>query len=126
MLRWMAYVFAVVFIALGVAGFFGMTMQDGKLLGIFAVNNAHNLVHIAAGVFAGLAGYWGNNWSKVYFQVVGIVYLGLAAAGVYHGEGMLFGYIANNFSDVALHAVVGVAALYLGFCCGCSSCCKKD
>lgn len=125
MLRGMAYVFAVIFIAIGVAGFLDMTMQDGKLLGIFAVNNAHNLVHIGAGVLAGIAGYLGASWSRIYFQVFGIVYLGLAAAGVYHGEGMLFGYIANNFSDVALHAVVGVAALYLGFCCGCSSC-KQD
>jgi hypothetical protein len=121
----MAYIFAIVLIAAGAMGMFGIMVTDDKLLGIFAVNHWHNVIHLAVGVLAGIAAYLGRGWSKAYFQVFGVVFIGLAALGLYHGEGMLFGYIANNHADVVLHAVLGVVALYLGFCCGCKSCCKK-
>ncbi len=123
MLKYMAYVFAIVFILLGVAGYMGFFMKDGLLLGLFAVNSWHNLIHVASGVVAGIAGFLGSYWSMRYFQVFGIVYGLVALMGLYYGDGLMMGVIANNYWDVGLHAVISAVALYLGFgcCCMCKS-----
>ncbi len=123
MLRYMAYVYAVVFIVLALAGYMGFMMKDGMLMGVFALNSWHNHVHLLSGVVAGIAGFMGSYWSKLYFQIFGVIYGLVAILGIFYGHEMIFGFLANSWGDVGLHAVLSAVALYLGF--GCCSHCKE-
>ena len=69
MVRAVASVFGIAFLAVGVLGFI-LNPTGGELLGIFAVNVAHNLVHVAFGVLGIAAAYAG--WSRLYLQGVGV------------------------------------------------------
>ena len=108
-----AFVFGLFFLAIGVLGFVPAAAPGGMLFGYLHVNELHNLIHIGTGVFALLAAYWKNY--PVYFQIFGIVYLVIAALGLYYGDAPIFGLIANNFGDVIFHFVVSLVSLYYGF-----------
>ena len=136
-LRTMARVFGVVFLLVGILGFVpGITqMHDtnheadtefdrltvtgpghGMLLGIFHVNVLHNLVHIAFGIW-GLVAAGKYDASRVYFRGVGIAYALLAVMGLIPAGNVwnTFGLVPIHGADVALHAVLAIAGLYLGF-----------
>ena len=114
-LKKIAMVFGVVFVAVGILGFVPALNPDGKLLGLFAVNPAHNLVHAATGVVAIIAGLASDKASKIFFQVFGVVYAIVAVMGFFSGEQPLLGMVSNNMADTGLHVVVALLALYLGF-----------
>ena len=52
MLKKIGLAFGVIFVLVGLAGYVPALTPDGKLLGVFAVNGAHNLVHVLTGVIA--------------------------------------------------------------------------
>ena len=127
-LRTMARVFGVVFVLVGILGFIpGIThshddpyvhvkASEGMLLGIFHINVLHNLVHILFGLW-GLAAGGSVSGARVYFRGVGIIYAVLAVLGLISAGNMnrTFGLIPIEGADVALHAVLAIAGLYLGF-----------
>ena len=117
MVKTAAILFGIVFLAVGILGFFqGEPMDDGRmLLGIFHVNPAHNFVHIASGVVFLLCGMAGAGPSRTFFKIFGIVYGLVAVMGFVVGNGKLLGLISNNMADVWLHVVLALAMLYLGF-----------
>ncbi len=111
-----AMVFGVVFLLIGVLGFVPGITQDGDpklLLGIFAVDALHNIIHIASGVLALIAAR-SAAYAKTYFQVFGIVYALVTVAGFVQGDTVL-GLIPTNLADNLLHLVIAASALYLGF-----------
>ena len=55
--------------------------KDEMLLGIFHVNFAHNLVHLASGAVFLLCGMAGAGASSTFFQIFGVVYAAVAALG---------------------------------------------
>jgi hypothetical protein len=116
MVRAVASVFGIAFLAVGVLGFI-LNPTGGELLGIFAVNVAHNLVHLAFGVLGIAAAYAG--WSRLYLQGVGVIYLLLCVLGfipgLYIGDDMLLGLVHINLADNFLHLVLGGAAAIFGF-----------
>jgi hypothetical protein len=114
-LKTIAIVFGIVLVAAGLLGFVPALNPGGKMLGIFDVNAAHNVVHLATGVIALVAGFASDKASKIFFQVFGIVYAAVAALGFYYGEALLLGVVSNNVADTWLHVVIAVIALYLGF-----------
>jgi len=85
------------------------------LLGIFHVNTAHNIVHLLSGVLALWAGSSSGASARLYFRLFGIVYAVVALLGFLAGNGMVWGVISNNMSDTALHVVIALVALSLGF-----------
>jgi hypothetical protein len=109
-----ATVFGVVFVVVGILGFVPAFTPNGHLLGIFEVDSVHNVIHLLSGVVALLAATTHKN-ARLYFQVFGIVYGLVTIAGVISGENSLFGFIAHNVADIFLHAIITIAALYLGF-----------
>src|SRR5919202_326089 len=116
MVRAVASVFGIAFLVVGVLGFI-LNPTGGELLGIFAVNVAHNLVHVAFGVLGIAAAY--ASWSRLYLQGVGVIYLLLCVLGfvpvLYVGEDMLLGLVHINLADNFLHLVLGGAAAFVGF-----------
>jgi hypothetical protein len=93
-------VFGVVFLAVGILGFF-----NDPILGLFDVDLEHNIVHLAAGVvLLACAG-------RAALTVVGLVYLLVAVLGFVMGEGELLGLVRVNQADNWLHVVLAVAML---------------
>ena len=115
MVRTAAKIFGFVFIAIGLLGFVPGITVDDHLLGIFHVNALHNIVHLASGIVALMAGYASYKASKTYFQIFGIVYALVAVLGLMAGDADILGVLANNMADVVLHIAIAASALYLGF-----------
>jgi hypothetical protein len=115
MLKKAAIALGVVFVAVGLLGFVSAVTPNGKLLGVFEVNTAHNLVHLATGVVALLVGFVSEAAARLFFQVFGVIYAVVAALGFFYGNQPLLGVVANNMADAWLHVVIAVVALYLGF-----------
>ena len=114
MVRKVALIFGVVLLAVGLLGFVPALTPDGRLLGIFAVDTLHNLVHVATGL-AGIGAYVaGSRASRVYFQVFGVVYAIVTLVGFLQGDTVL-GLIPVNVADNLLHLAITALALYLGF-----------
>lgn len=128
MLKSVAVVFGVIFLVIGVLGFFPEVTFEGKLLGVFHVNTAHNLIHVLTGVVAILCGAVGGCAPRLFFKIFGVIYALVAILGFYYGEQPILGIIANNMADNLFHVIVAAFALYLGFgCCGTKpGCCHGD
>ena len=114
-LKTIAIVFGIVLLLAGIAGFVPALTPGGKLLGIFAVNTMHNIVHVATGIVALITGFASDRAAKIYFQIFGIVYAIVAVLGFVTGDGLLLGLITNNTADTWLHVAIAVVALFLGF-----------
>lgn len=117
MLKKAALVVGVVFVAIGVLGFVpGITVDsDGvkKLLGLFEVNTVHNLIHIVSGL-AALAASQQERLSRIFFQVMAVVY-GLVTVIGLVADGNVLGLFHANVFDNLLHLVLTAAFAYLGF-----------
>jgi hypothetical protein len=113
MIKTLAWVFGIVFLAVGVLGYVPGITQDGMLLGIFEVDGLHNIIHILSGLAAVAAAY-GLYAPRLYFQVFGAVYGLVAVLGFVQGDTVM-GLIMVNMADNLLHVVIAAAALYIGF-----------
>jgi len=114
MVKTAATLFGIVFLAIGILGFVPGITSDQMLLGIFMVNPAHSVVHIASGIVALLCAMSGAGASRVYFQIFGIVYGLVAILGFVQGNAILLGMISNNNADTWLHTGIAVVSLFLG------------
>lgn len=115
MLKTAALLFGVVFLVVGVLGFVPAAAPNQMLLGVFHVNAAHNLVHLLSGVLAVWAGWSSSAYARLYFRLFGLVYALVAVLGFFAANGMVLGMISNNMADTALHALIALVALALGF-----------
>jgi hypothetical protein len=107
--------FGIVFLAVGILGFVPGITKDEMLLGIFMVNKAHSIVHIASGVVFLLASMAGAGAASLWFKIFGLVYAVVAIMGFVVGNGMIFNMISNNTNDTWLHVVLAAAMLLIGF-----------
>ena len=107
-----AIVIGVVFILVGVLGFIPnpIVYDDG----IFAVNPAHNLVHIISGIVL-LAGAYTSLGSALALKFIGVVYALVAVLGFMMSGDMLLGLVHVNGADHALHVVLALVILIAGF-----------
>src|SRR5437764_12803574 len=100
MAKSLGMLFGLVFLAVGILGFVPGITKDDMLLGIFMVNPAHSIVHIASGIVFLLCGMAGAGASSMFFKIFGVVYALVAILGFFKGQGMLLGLISNNMPDV--------------------------
>ena len=112
MLNKLAWIFGVVFVAIGVLGFVPGITSGGMLLGIFMVDGLHNIIHILSGLLA-LAAVWGMYSPRLYFQIFGVVYALVTVLGFVGGS--VLGLFMTNMADNLLHLVIAAVALYAGF-----------
>ena len=105
-----------VFLAVGLLGLI-LNPTGGFLLGTFAVDLLHNIVHLVVGL-AGLgAWYLGLVESRIFNKVLGVVYLVLDVLGFIpplFDDGQFLGILHLNNADNILH-LVGAIAAYFGF-----------
>ena len=114
-----AQIFGIVFILVALAGFYtgGMSMEADpatapKIMGMFPINLAHNIVHLLFGIW-GLAASRSWSGSKQYAQIAGVLYLVLAALGFVAPDG--FGMTPLGGNDIWLHLVLGGVLAGVGF-----------
>jgi len=123
--RTFALIFGIVFLAIGVAGAAGLAgyapglvdnMDDGHgmLLGMFAVNQLHNIVHILFGIW-GLLAFRSLGGATMYARGVAIIYAVLAVLGLVYTDGDALGLVPLHGNDVYLHAALAVIAAYFGW-----------
>lgn len=109
-----ARLLGVVFLAVGVLGFFPQATPNGVLLGVFPVNTLHNIVHCALGLW-GLAAGGTMAAAVMYMRALTLIYGLLAVLGLIPATNTLFGLVPLHGADVALHAAFAVIAAYFGF-----------
>lgn len=114
MVQQLAWVFGAVFIVVGVLGFVPGVTADGHLLGIFAVDALHNVIHLLSGIAAIVAAWMSASYAKLFFRAFGVVYLAVTVLGFVMGESIL-GLFVVNMADNLLHLVIAAATLYIGF-----------
>ncbi len=114
-----ALVLGVVLVAVGIVGFawsaaFGTPGESGEILGLFAVNGWHNVVHLASGA-VGLAVAGSAAGSRTYALGFGAVYLAVTIWGFAVGSGgAILDLIAINHGDNLLHLGIALAGLVIG------------
>ncbi len=110
-----ALVFGIVYLLIGLLGFLTVP-TSGNLLGIFTVDTMHNLVHVVVGILGIAVAFLNYTYTRLYFQVFGIVFLLLTILGFVTAPngGMVLG-MAMNMPDHVLHLITAVLLLYFGF-----------
>jgi hypothetical protein len=100
-----ALVFGVVYLLVGIAGFFTDTVI------VFDVNVTHSIIHVLIGL-VWIAGSRTADTARIVNTVIGVAYLAFAVLGFL---GILLDeWIDNNTADSFLHLVTGVLSLYFG------------
>jgi hypothetical protein len=113
------YGFGAVYVVVGLLGFTVSGNHDfaghegGHLLGIFAVNGLHNVVHLLVGAALIGAAAAGAAASKTVNTLVGAVYLVVGLVGVAVGDGSL-NLLALNAPDHVLHFASAIALMTIG------------
>ena len=113
MAKTLAMIFGVVFVLVGLLGF-----VNNPMLGLFAVDVLHNIVHILLGIIL-IAGARSMNpmAASKSMKTVGIIYLVLAVLGfilVPSGTEKLLGIVTMNGADNWLHVVLGIVLVIAG------------
>ncbi len=103
------WVLSVVLILVGLLGF----VQD-PILGIFEVDNIHNIVHLLSGIVGLLAVSSGESYARLYLIIFGIVYALVTILGFVNG-GSILGLFTVNDADNYLHAAIALVCLGVGF-----------
>jgi uncharacterized membrane protein len=97
-----AMVFGVIFVLIGVLGFL-----SSPILGLFAVNMLHNIVHVVLGIILIVAAK--GEGAGTALKVISIIYLVVALLGFFMAtDGMLFGILEVNTADNWLHLVLAI------------------
>jgi hypothetical protein len=107
----LAKIFGFIFIAVGIAGFIPNPLVSET--GVFQVNEAHNLIHIATGVlFLAAAFMDASVWT---IRAIAVLYTIVAIIGFVIPDNMLLGVVAMNMADRWLHAALAAVLLLVGF-----------
>lgn len=108
------WIFGVTFVLVGILGFVPNPLVSPD--GIFAVNTAHNLVHIltGAGFLFGAIKFAHNGGNTL--RLIGALYAVVAVLGFFVQDGgMLLGLVHINHADKWLHLALAAAILSAGF-----------
>jgi len=111
MAKKLAMVFGVVFVIVGLLGFFANPIVGET--GIFHTDMIHNIVHLLVGVVLFFASTKDEGASAMWLKVFGVVYLILFVNGLITPDKLL-GFVAQNQADTWLHLVLGVVLLIAG------------
>lgn len=109
-----AQVLGAVLTLVGILGFVPALTPGNNLLGIFAVDPIHNVIHLASGIVGLAIGFGAARYSKWYAGVFGAVYALVTVVGFVQGSTVL-GLITVNAADNFLHLAIAAASLIVAF-----------
>ena len=107
-----AIVIGIILLAVGILGFFTNPLISQT--GIFAVNTAHNLVHLITGAVL-LGGAYRSLGASLTLKIIGIFYAALAIIGLAFGGDKILGVVAANNADHWLHVALAILIVAAGF-----------
>lgn len=102
----------IVFVLVGVLGFVPNPLISEN--GFFAVNPAHNAVHLLSGLLL-LYGAFTPALGKTMLRLVGVVYGIVAVWGFFMQGDMMLGMVHINQADKWLHVALAAVICFLGF-----------
>ena len=105
--NFIASVLGATFVLVGLLGFVPNPIVAPD--GIFAVNTAHNLVHVLTGLTF-FSGVWDGH-ARIAILGIGIAYVAVTALGFVTTGDTLLGLVHINLADRWLHAFLAVAIL---------------
>lgn len=114
-MRILAALFGLFFLLIGMGGLTPLTADQGYLFKIFKLNLPINVLHIITGICGLLAGISSLAASRLYFQIVGILYAIMGTLGFVYEESPVLGIFANNLANTWMHVIAAVSALILGY-----------
>jgi hypothetical protein len=115
MTKKLAVVFGIVFVLVGILGFFNNpVVSSANTSAIFLTDAVHNIVHLLVGIVLLIAASMGSRSSALWFKIFGVVYVILFIDGLVEKD-MLVGFIHQNMNDTWLHLVLGLVLLGAGF-----------
>jgi len=113
--RMYATVLGAVLTLVGILGFIPALAPNGNLLGIFAIDPVHNIVHLLSGIVGLAVAYVANGaYSRWYAGIFGAVYALVTIIGFIQGNTVL-GLINVNLADNLLHTAIAAASLLVFF-----------
>jgi hypothetical protein len=117
-----AQILGIVLVLVGILGFIPALVPSDALLGIFAVNALHNVIHLLTGVVLVWAGFaMGGKNARMTNMVLGVVYLLVAIVGFAaqsFSMGLLAGPAASStnwLADNLLHLLLAIVLLGVSF-----------
>jgi hypothetical protein len=102
--------FGWVLLLVGIVGFF-----NKPVLGIFAVDVTHNIIHLVSGLIAIVMARKGEMSARTFAKVFGVIYALVAVLGFVSSDGTILGFITANSADTWLHVALAVVFLGVGF-----------
>lgn len=110
-----AIVLGVALVLVGILGFVPALTPNGDLLGLFAIDPLHNIIHILSGVVGLIAAFSAQGkYARFYALIFGVVYGLVTVVGFIQGTTVL-GLIHVNIEDNILHLLITLASLGVFF-----------
>ena len=118
----LASIIGVIFIAVGILGFFENPIIYDSTTAIFHADKVHNWVHIISGALFLLVALASPGSAKGFMYLFGIVYLAIGVVGFMSvgqdGMGQILGFLHVNGADNYLHIGLGIVIMLAGFISG--------
>jgi hypothetical protein len=118
--RLLGVIFGAVYLLVGILGFFVTNGVDffategGLLLGIFAVNPFHNIVHLLIGAALLIGGLSSVSAAKATNTTIGAAYLLVGLIGLFIAGDNPANILALNAADNVLHFASAILLLAVG------------
>ena len=102
LLRWISYGYmGALFFAAALNYIPGLTDDQGRSFGIFALDIYDDMLHLGSGLWAGIAAYISHKASKNFLFYFGLLYLADGLMGLVTGSGYLdLGIINYGWQDL--------------------------
>ena|ERR1700722_321718 len=113
-MRGFAITLGIVMIILGILGSIPKLVVN-DLFSVIRMNWAVCFLYLLTGILGVLFGLFTYLGTRLYFEIMGIVYAIWAILGFVYQQQPIFGIIANNMGTTWLNVVIAVIALILGF-----------
>jgi hypothetical protein len=125
-LRWIAAVYFVILLVVAGLNYVpGLTDEQGRAFGIFALDIYDDLLHLVSALWAGIAAFVSDRAARNFLRYFGLLYLADGLMGLATGSGYLdLGIINYGFQDLPLafrlaanapHVALGGFAAFAGF-----------
>lgn len=126
MIKKLGILWGFLFLLGGILGFVPGITKDEMFLGVFMVNTAHNILHIASGLIFLIASIFSARAARLWFIVFGFFYAALSAIGFVVGDGLIFNLISNSKIDTWGHGFLALVLLTIGLVAPTQSCCSDE
>ena len=101
-LRTIAFVYMVVLLGVSTLNYIpGVTDAEGRAFGIFALDVYDDALHVASGLWAGIAAFTSRRAAKIFLLWFGLLYLTDGLLGLATGSGYLdLGILNHGMQDL--------------------------